>query len=240
MNNVHISTGWTRLIRYLKLQVIFRNRATNFRALLRKMTYEDKASHAVSSPPCTNLQCHVGGTSTSIQAREFPKGSLVLTVLCKMAIVMTCENIFPESQTGRGWCWVDRLLDHCGGDRGYTTLRQEPWRQSTHASRWIFSKVSSEEPYKSPKEPCITTKEPNISTKEPYILGLCCLFWRAVLPIYSCAYLDIPKVRSKEHYKSPKEPCISTKDPYTSTSEALHTGPVERWGAGVEYHFQEI
>ena len=27
----------------LKLQVIFRKRATNYRALLRKMTYEDKA-----------------------------------------------------------------------------------------------------------------------------------------------------------------------------------------------------
>jgi len=29
---------------YIKLQVIFRKRANNYRALLRKMTYEDKAS----------------------------------------------------------------------------------------------------------------------------------------------------------------------------------------------------
>ena len=36
----------------LKLQVIFRKRACNYRALLRKMTYEDKASYG-SSPPCT-------------------------------------------------------------------------------------------------------------------------------------------------------------------------------------------
>jgi len=33
------------------LQVIFRKRATNYRALLRKMTYDDKASYD-STPPC--------------------------------------------------------------------------------------------------------------------------------------------------------------------------------------------
>jgi len=46
-----VSTGWRRLIGCLKLQVICRHRATNYRALLRKMTYEDKAPYA-STPPC--------------------------------------------------------------------------------------------------------------------------------------------------------------------------------------------
>jgi len=46
------TTGWRRLIGCLKLQVISRKRATNCRALLHKMTYEDKASYG-SSPPCT-------------------------------------------------------------------------------------------------------------------------------------------------------------------------------------------
>jgi len=44
------STGWRRLMGCLKLQVICK-RATNYRAFLRKMTYEDKASYG-SSPPC--------------------------------------------------------------------------------------------------------------------------------------------------------------------------------------------
>jgi len=44
-------TGWRRHIGCLKLQVIFRNRATNHRALLRKMTYKNKASY-YSTPPC--------------------------------------------------------------------------------------------------------------------------------------------------------------------------------------------
>jgi len=47
-------TGWRRLIGCLKLQVIFRKRATKYRALWRKMTYEDKASYD-STPPYTNI-----------------------------------------------------------------------------------------------------------------------------------------------------------------------------------------
>ena len=47
--NTH--TGWRRPIECLQLQVICRKRATNYRALLRKMTYKDKASYG-SSPPC--------------------------------------------------------------------------------------------------------------------------------------------------------------------------------------------
>ena len=45
------ATGWRRPIRCLKLQVIFRKRATNYRALLRKIMCKDKASYG-SSPPC--------------------------------------------------------------------------------------------------------------------------------------------------------------------------------------------
>ena len=46
-----LHTGWRRLIGSPKLQIIFHKRATNYRALLRKMTYRDKGSYE-SSPPC--------------------------------------------------------------------------------------------------------------------------------------------------------------------------------------------
>jgi len=46
-----LGIGWRRPIGCLKLQVIFRKRATNYRALFWKMTYGDKASYG-SSPPC--------------------------------------------------------------------------------------------------------------------------------------------------------------------------------------------
>jgi len=46
------ATGWRRPIGCLKLQVIFCKRYTNYRAVLRKMTCEGKASCA-SWPPCS-------------------------------------------------------------------------------------------------------------------------------------------------------------------------------------------
>ena len=45
------------LIGCLKLQVIFRKRATNYRALLRKMTCEDKAPYDTTAPYAQIWQC---------------------------------------------------------------------------------------------------------------------------------------------------------------------------------------
>jgi len=42
---VRLSTGWRRLLRCLISYMPFRELATNYRALLRKMTYKDKASY---------------------------------------------------------------------------------------------------------------------------------------------------------------------------------------------------
>jgi len=53
-------TGWRRLIGCLKLQIIFCNRATNYRALLRKMTYKDKASYGSSLPCCEDVLFQTG------------------------------------------------------------------------------------------------------------------------------------------------------------------------------------
>ena len=46
-------TGWQRCIGCLKFQISFHKRATNYMALLREITYKDKASYA-SSPPCVD------------------------------------------------------------------------------------------------------------------------------------------------------------------------------------------
>ena len=45
------TTEWPKCIECFKLQVSFRKRATNYRALFRNMSYKDEASYA-SSPPC--------------------------------------------------------------------------------------------------------------------------------------------------------------------------------------------
>jgi len=52
--NRSTDTAWRRPLGCLKLQVIFRKRATNYRALLRKITYGDKAFND-STPPCTSI-----------------------------------------------------------------------------------------------------------------------------------------------------------------------------------------
>jgi len=62
----YICTGLRRPIGCLKLQVIFRKRATNYMAFLRKMVYEDKASYG-SSPPCTVTPCN--NTATHIYVK---------------------------------------------------------------------------------------------------------------------------------------------------------------------------
>ena len=50
-------TGWRRSIGCLISWITFRKLATNYRALLRKMTYKDKGSYE-SSPPCIGIQIH--------------------------------------------------------------------------------------------------------------------------------------------------------------------------------------
>jgi len=52
-----LGTGWQRPLRCLKLQVGFRKRATNYRALLREMTHTDKASYG-SLPLCSYCVLH--------------------------------------------------------------------------------------------------------------------------------------------------------------------------------------
>jgi len=54
-----VCTGWRRPIGCLKLQVIFRERATNYRALLRKMTGKSKAPWGFLSP-CSGVRNSVG------------------------------------------------------------------------------------------------------------------------------------------------------------------------------------
>ena len=49
-----VITGWRRLIGCLNKQVIFRERATNCRALLQKITCKDKASYD-STIPCITI-----------------------------------------------------------------------------------------------------------------------------------------------------------------------------------------
>jgi len=82
-----LCTGWRRSIGCLRLQVICRKRATNYRALLRKMTWKDKASYR-SSPPCSYLTI---GYNFCI-AYRFSKISSLLNLLRNITIELAFEK----------------------------------------------------------------------------------------------------------------------------------------------------
>jgi len=73
---LQFGTGWRRFIGGLKLQVIFGKRATNYRALLRKMTYKDKASY-VSSVAKTHTHTH---THTHTPVSSFARKGMYIHV----------------------------------------------------------------------------------------------------------------------------------------------------------------
>jgi len=54
-------TGWRKLIGCLKLHVIYRKRASNYMALWRKMSCEDKASYDSTPPRRSNDECESNG-----------------------------------------------------------------------------------------------------------------------------------------------------------------------------------
>ena len=89
-------TGWRRPIGCLKMQVIFRKRATNYRALLRKMTYKDKASYE-SSPPF-------------IQHHDCPESSKHTYLICNLQSAMIC-NLTNSSHYRLITCIVSITLE---------------------------------------------------------------------------------------------------------------------------------
>jgi len=79
-------TGWRRPMGCLTLQVIFRKRATNYRARLRKMTYKDKASCG-SWPLC----CRCG-----VRYLDSIKHQVACRVCCSaLQCVAVCCSVLP-------------------------------------------------------------------------------------------------------------------------------------------------
>jgi len=104
---LYIYTGWRRRRGCLKLQVIFRKRATNYRALLRKITYRDKASYD-STPPCSK-------SNTSILQTHFHIWHLLTNILKKNRIAtyttLAAGVFFGGSSMGQCvWVYMSTLI----------------------------------------------------------------------------------------------------------------------------------
>jgi len=79
-------TGWRRPIWCLKLQVIFRKRATNYMAVLWKMPCKDKASYE-SWPPCIiSIACTTGFWSVDVD--------VCIMCMCIHVIICICIYMF--------------------------------------------------------------------------------------------------------------------------------------------------
>jgi len=96
-------TGWRRPTGYLRLQINFRERATNYMALLRKMTSKDKASYG-SSPPCKTFHGSLPPCTKSIFAKE----PLVIGLFCgkwPLKIRHSMGPCHPVPSVGE-WVWI--------------------------------------------------------------------------------------------------------------------------------------
>ena len=98
-------TAWPRPIGCLKLQVIFRRRGTNYRALLQKITYTDKASYD-STPPCIEslipkVMTRLWGVPSCAVSRCIPQR-------LKIHTIQTTQHLTTQHAT-----YVTSLTDMC-------------------------------------------------------------------------------------------------------------------------------
>jgi len=106
-----VHTGWQRPIQCLKSQVIFRKRATNYTALLRRITYEDNASYN-SAPPCSiECKCASGrGQCEQMRANKtlrHPKAREEAGWDCAYKHSKRMEQKRKEKRSpGNTYCWV--------------------------------------------------------------------------------------------------------------------------------------
>jgi len=70
----------------LQFQVFFCKRATNYRALLRKMTYKDKASYG-SSPPCMYITWYTIYIYSGLPPRRLQVQCTIICVIRKWSII---------------------------------------------------------------------------------------------------------------------------------------------------------
>jgi len=137
------------LIGCLKLQVIFRKRATNYGALLRKMTYKDKASYD-SMPHCTHLHRWMSHVTHIHEPRH--------TYACATSHVIAIRSIRSNTSSHpNASCHVYKIVI------SYIWIHMR-WRMPVcdmthvwHASKTIWCHRSTTSSH--PNEPCHSYEE---------------------------------------------------------------------------------
>jgi len=97
------STGWWRFMGCLTWQVIFRKRATNYRALLRKITYKDTACYG-SLPLCTTVCDLLDWRQISVTL--YTPRNVLRIVWCSVVCTDWTDVRFPLLSTRLDMCCV--------------------------------------------------------------------------------------------------------------------------------------
>jgi len=109
---------WQRCTGCLKLQVSFCTRATNYRALWRKIAYTEKASFE-SSPPTISVSTIVAQVSTvdsgarreqRVRCTVYDYLSSALNLPCTIAIMLTFENLLLQESADFWKRWRFKAL----------------------------------------------------------------------------------------------------------------------------------
>ena len=122
----------------LKLQVIFRKRATNCRALLRKMTHEDRTSYD-STPPCKSMQ-----DTIKKQTDILMKQTDILMCLClcdvfsNVAIGSDKEEYTPPFMWNNHFMCTEIFLCVCVCTTSSAASTQDPIKKTIDVYRMIF------------------------------------------------------------------------------------------------------
>jgi len=133
-------TKWPRPVGCLKLQVIFRQRATKYRALLRKMTYKDKASHG-SSTPCMTHMNDVRYTYEWVMSHiEWVMSHIRMSHVTRMnASCHTYEWVMSHM-------WMSHVTHMNESCHAYEWVMSHMWmshvthmNESCHAYEWVMS-----------------------------------------------------------------------------------------------------
>ena len=96
-----IRIGWPSLKGCLKLQVIFCKRATNTRALLRKITYKDKASYD-STPPC--IVCSTVSNELTFVNFYLPPPAGCLDAECAVSVCALFRAVLVHGRDAPSLC----------------------------------------------------------------------------------------------------------------------------------------
>jgi len=123
-----VETLWRRPIGCLKLQVIFRNRATDYRALLRKMTYTEMVSCG-PWPPCISSLCVTAQKKKSSQHKKnWVRHESSLVDMQKVFAVVTATQQWLKSHV-----WMSHVT-HTSHTRPWVTSHTRPWLHTRRKS----------------------------------------------------------------------------------------------------------